>query len=245
MAGSSTERSDAAPGARPERAATSGARRVSRRWPLISGLAAVALACALGALIATRDHGLPLSIDVEWMRELVENREPLWQVLALSMDFLGGGVVATLVVPALVAVALLVARRPWAAVYYLVATVVTGGAVQLLKQFFGRARPENFLTNLDFGSFPSGHVANAATMAAVIAILLPRIWVVVAGTVYTALMMISRTYLGAHWLTDTLGALLLGIGVAIVTWAPLAAKLDGERALAKERRSRSAKGIAP
>jgi len=40
------------------------------------------------------------------------------------------------------------------------------------------------------------------------------------------------------------GALLLGIGVAIVVWAPLAAKLDGERALARDRRSRSTHGGA-
>ncbi|HZK59394.1 MAG TPA: phosphatase PAP2 family protein, partial [Cryobacterium sp.] len=51
---------------------------------------------------------------------------------------------------------------------------------------------------------------------------------------WVAVMMLSRTYLGAHWLSDTVGGLLLGIGVAIVVWAPLAAKLDGEHRLAPE-----------
>jgi len=59
----------------------------------------------------------------------------------------------------------------------------------------------------------------------------PGLWIWTARAAYTAVMMISRTYLGAHWLSDTIGGLLLGIGVAIMVWAPLAAKLDGEREL--------------
>jgi undecaprenyl-diphosphatase len=88
----------------------------------------------------------------------------------------------------------------------------------------------------DFGSFPSGHVANAATMAMCVFIIFPRLWVALAGSGYTIVMLLSRTYLGAHWLTDTVGGLLLGAGVAIVLWAPAAAKLGGERELAARRR---------
>src|SRR5665647_980965 len=218
----------------PEIAAAPPAKRVAGRWPLVSGLVALALAFGLGALIVVRDKGLPLTVDVEWMRELIEHRAPIWKSLSLVMDSLGGGVVAIFILPVGIAVALFLAKRPWAAGYYLVATVVAGGLVQLLKNLFGRARPENILSNLDFGSFPSGHVANAATMAVIMAILFPRLWVWIAGVVWVALMMVSRTYLGAHWLSDTVGGLLLGIGVAIVVWAPLAAKLDGERRLAPE-----------
>ncbi len=222
----------------PEVAAQPRAKRVSYRWPLISGVAALLLTVALGTLIALRDKGLPLSIDNSWMAELIENRAPVWDLLALVMDSLGGGLIATFVVPVLIIAALVLARRPWAAGYFLAASLVTGGLVQLLKTVFGRTRPENVLTNLDFGSFPSGHVANAATMAVVLALLYPRVWVWAAGSVYTVVMMLSRTYLGAHWLTDTVGALLLGVGVAVVLWAPLAARLDGEHALARGRRPR-------
>jgi len=219
----------------PDVAARPHARRVTRWWPLVSGLSAVALVVVLGALIVVRDKGMPLSIDAEWMTELNENRAPVWQFLALVMDSLGGGLVAIVVFPVVIGVALLLVKRPWAAGYYLVATVLTGAVVQLLKNLFGRARPENVMTNLDFGSFPSGHVANAATMAVVLGILVPRVWVWAAGALYTVVMMMSRTYLGAHWLTDTIGALLLGIGVAAIVWAPLAAKLNGEHGLARNR----------
>jgi len=217
--------------AAPERAAAPSARRIARRWPLISGALALALAAGVGFLAVVRSSGVP-EIDAEWMEEIIEHRATFWDVPALFMNSLGGGVIGVIVVPVLLATVLLILKRPWAAGYFLAATIVSAGIVQLLKQLFSRARPLEILVTSDFGSFPSGHVANAATMAMVLAILFPRVWVWAAAVAYTVVMLLSRTYLGAHWLTDTIGGLLIGLGVAIVVWAPLAAKLDGERHLA-------------
>jgi undecaprenyl-diphosphatase len=41
-------------------------------------------------------------------------------------------------------------------------------------------------------------------------------------------MMLSRTYLGAHWISDTIGGMLVGAGVAVIVWAPFVEKLYRE-----------------
>ncbi|MFT2817077.1 phosphatase PAP2 family protein [Leifsonia sp. A12D58] len=215
----------------PTDAASPNAKRISHRWPLISGIGALVLAGLLGALLIVRANGEPTVLDVEWMSEIIEHRSPWWTVPSLAMNYIGGGIIGIFVVPIVIIVALLLVKRPTAALYYLAATLLSSAVVQILKNVFGRARPEDILVTSDFGSFPSGHVANAATMAVTLGIIFPRVWVWVAGAIYTVVMMLSRTYLGAHWLTDTIGGLLVGIGVAIVVWVPLAARLDGERNL--------------
>ncbi|MEF2978799.1 phosphatase PAP2 family protein [Subtercola sp. YIM 133946] len=206
------------------------ARRVRRFWPLISGVIAVLLAAVTGLIIALRDRGAPTEIDTDWMDEIIEHRSPVWTLPSLFMNYLGGGVVGVFVVPVGIIVVLLLFRRRWAALFFLIASVLSAGLVQLLKATFGRARPSEILVTADFGSFPSGHTANAATIAVCLAIIFPRVWVWAAGAAYVVLMLLSRTYLGAHWLTDTLAGMLIGAGVAIIVWAPFAVKLWEERA---------------
>ena len=75
------------------------------------------------------------------------------------------------------------------------------------------------LVTSDFGSFPSGHTANAATVAIVLCVLLPRAIGIPLAIVWTSLMAASRTVLSVHWLTDTLGGALLGAGAALLVVA--------------------------
>jgi membrane-associated phospholipid phosphatase len=203
--------------------------RIARRWPVVSAAVAVLLVVLLGTVVVLRERGLPFSFDTEWMDEILEHRSPVWDVPSLVMNALGGGFVAVFVVPLITIAVLLIFRRPWAALYFLIAIIASAAAVQVLKTAIGRPRPEDILVVSDFGSFPSGHSANAATLAVVLGIVFARTWIWVAGSVYTLLMMASRTYLGAHWLSDTIGGLLLGAGVAVLLWAPFAAKLYRER----------------
>jgi undecaprenyl-diphosphatase len=204
------------------------AARISRRWPVVSGSAAVVVVGLLGLLIAFR-RTEPFAIDLEWMGEIVEHRSPVWLVPALFFNYAGGGIVGTLVVPVVIFLLLLAFRRPWGATYFAIASILSVATVQILKLTVGRARPTEILVQADAGSFPSGHTANAATMVVVLGIIFPRVWVWVAGAAWAILMAMSRTYLGAHWLSDTVGGLLLGTGIAIIVWAPLAYRLARER----------------
>ena len=159
-------------------------------------------------------------------------RNPVGASLALVMNFLGGGWFAVGVVPLAVVAMFCLARRYWAAVFSAIAAIASAGAVQLLKHLFGRARPADMLITSDFGSFPSGHVANAVTLSVVLGLVLRSGWVWAAGAAYTVLMMLSRTYLGAHWVSDTIGGLVLGAAVTVIVWTPLAARLARERRFA-------------
>ena len=205
------------------------AAKVSRRWPLISGAIAVLLVAGMGALIAYRAGNLPFDFDTEWMEEIVEHRSPLWEFPALVMNHVGGGIFGALILPLLIIATLCILRRFWAALFFAIASVLSAGLVQLLKNIFERPRPEEILVAADLGSFPSGHVANAATMAVVLGFIVRRLWVWIAGLAYTIVMLLSRNYLGAHWLSDTIGGLVLGAAVAVIVWAPLAHKLYRER----------------
>ncbi|WP_378147779.1 phosphatase PAP2 family protein [Cnuibacter sp. UC19_7] len=202
---------------------------VARRWPVVSASVAVLMVLLLGGLLLLRQGTAPFEIDTEWMDEIIEHRSPIWEGPSLVMNSLGGGWIAIILVPVLAITALLVFRRRWAALYLALALAVSAGVVQILKNVVGRTRPPDMLVTSDYGSFPSGHTANAATLTVVFGLVFWRLWVWLAGVAYTILMLLSRTYLGAHWLTDTIGGLLLGAGLAVLIWAPFALRLRRER----------------
>ena len=202
--------------------------RSPRRRAAIAAAVALLLAVALGVLVTVRALN-PEGIDAEWMEEIGAHRSPLWEVPARIFDCIGGGWFGVLLVPVGIAVALLIARRPWAASAFILGSAVSSGVVQLLKVGFGRARPEQILVPLDSPSFPSGHTANAATVVVLLALLLRRKWIAVAGAGYVVLMALSRTYLGAHWVTDTVGGILVGSAMGVLVWVIFARRLNEER----------------
>ncbi len=64
-------------------------------------------------------------------------------------------------------------------------------------------------------SMPSGHVQGSSTFFVAIAYYVKRRWMMVCAISITLLMMISRMYLGVHYIQDVLVGGLLGIAVAI------------------------------
>jgi membrane-associated phospholipid phosphatase len=67
-------------------------------------------------------------------------------------------------------------------------------------------------------AFPSGHVQSSSSFYFSLARYLKTRWVFVVAGVITVLMMISRMYLGVHYLQDVIVGALLGVSVAFTSY---------------------------
>ncbi|WP_327352614.1 phosphatase PAP2 family protein [Streptomyces sp. NBC_01304] len=190
------------------------------------------LALAVGALLVPLLLGLVIRGDVRrppfqglddtWLRWMGGPHDGVPQALASGLNWFGGpnGALVTLGLLVL----LLVLRRWRAALFLLVTVLATQVAVQGLKHLVDRPRPAHPLVQVDHGSFPSGHAATMAmTVVVLIALFGPaagasRRWWWGVGLVLTLGMMWSRTWLQAHWLSDTVVGALTGGGVACLVW---------------------------
>jgi membrane-associated phospholipid phosphatase len=102
--------------------------------------------------------------------------------------------------------------------FFFVSIAATGLAVDLVKTIFGRARPKLLFsegayyfgwlgTRSDFWSFPSGHTANAVSVALALSMIWPRCRAVAA--IFAALVAASRIIITAHYVSDVvMGAFL-------------------------------------
>jgi undecaprenyl-diphosphatase len=116
-------------------------------------------------------------------------------------------------------------RRAWRSAAYWVACAAFGELlVQVLKYTLGRQRPLDLYTGNEQFSFPSGHASVSAVILGFLAFLVSRgqssAWRTGAAllvALYVTLVSFSRLYLGAHWFSDVLGGVSLGLAwVAIV-----------------------------
>ncbi|SFR45326.1 undecaprenyl-diphosphatase [Microbacterium azadirachtae] len=205
---------------------------MTRRLALVLGLVGVAVTLVTAVVLAT-SPSLIVSLDDAWNLEMVEWRNPVLTGWALVMNVLGGGWVATILVPLLIAVLAWIGRGWRGVVFALVAFVFSAGLVQLVKRALGRDRPQDLLIASDFGSFPSGHTANAAALAVVLWFLFPMLWVAIGGALWTVAMGFSRTVLSVHWFSDTVGGALIGAGAAFLVAAALWRWIRPPRALAE------------
>ncbi|MGR4879572.1 phosphatase PAP2 family protein [Streptomyces sp. LARHCF249] len=191
-------------------------------------------AAALAALVVRADVADPpfQALDERWLTWMGGPHDGAYAAAASALDWFGGPFGA--VVPLALLALLLVRGRRVSAGFLLLAFL--GGnllVVQGLKHLVDRPRPAHPLVRVDHGSFPSGHAATAALLVVVVgALLVPaarrRLWWA-AGTVFTLAMMWSRTWLHAHWLSDTAAGAAAGAGAGLLVWWLLRPALERER----------------
>jgi membrane protein DedA with SNARE-associated domain/membrane-associated phospholipid phosphatase len=183
---------------------------------LMATLAVAAFVLVAYAVIVNGEPG-PTPGDVTAM-EIAEKLRTEWLVhVAKVVTALGSSAICLPL--AAVAAAALAARRRWAELAVLVAgmAIVVAGA-HALKDAVDRPRPGGGLVATSGSSFPSAHAAYATfyVWLAVTIVLRLRVGmargalVVIAGVALTALIGLSRVYLGVHYMSDVNAGWALG-----------------------------------
>lgn len=210
---------------------------VHPRSALVAGFGAMALCVGGGALILALGNG-PLPVDVAWYEFSNASRSPLLLQASYFLNDAGAQVIVGVIVPVVAAILFGSRGRVWAAVAVLLCGIISAPLVNAIKSVLERPRPGDQLVSVTLSAYPSGHVANLTAVIVVLALLLRWRWLRVAAVILVLAMALSRTNLNVHWLTDDIGGLLLGAGLALAVWGALAGRIRGET-----RRSR-ADGIA-
>ena len=191
----------------------------SRRGLLVSGclLVGAAVVTLLYVLPATRP-GIQAMDDAVWrFARSVEN--PPATAVAMVLSLLGSGAVNWPL--RILAMLLLAWRRHWLRLAAFALAVITSELlIGWMKAAVDRPRPPDSLIATTGAAFPSGHaIATAVTAVGLVLVLAPpgpKRWRwEVNAVIFTSVMALSRVYLRAHWLTDTVAGALLGAGLAL------------------------------
>ena len=111
-------------------------------------------------------------------------------------------------------------RRPIDAVALIAGVLLTWIAVHVAKDAYDRPRPPGSLVETDLSAYPSGHALQSVTLIACAIVLVrggsgwaSRIAAVTVAIALVAAVCVSRVFLRAHYLTDVLGGVALGMAV--------------------------------
>jgi undecaprenyl-diphosphatase len=166
-------------------------------------------------------------VDV-WVMDLLhheaDSRVPIgpeWLITA-ALDLTSLGSTAVLIVVVALVAGYLGLRRQFGSMWLVVIASGLGQVLSsLLKQAFGRTRPDEMLhlAEVQTASFPSGH----ATLSAVVYLTLgavlasthesgrDRIYIMATALLLTGIVGLSRIYIGVHYTTDVLGGWSIGL----------------------------------
>lgn len=208
------------------------------RWALAYGLGLLVAGAACAALMLA-DPLAPITqgFDTAWHEAVLSTRNDVLTFFAHALNVAGGA--ASMVIMLVLIVWWLATGRRWGALFLFTAAVATTVVAQGVKHLVLRPRPADPLVRVDVGSFPSGHVVTTIALCLVIVAVMVSTKLragLITTAVVTVLMIWDRTYLSAHWFSDTVGSVLLGGGTTLLLWwgfAPLLEK-DNLRRLAKK-----------
>ena len=191
----------------------------SRRGLLVSAcLLAGALLVTLLYLLPETRPGVQAVDDAVWRFAVRVENDPATAV-AVALSWLGSGLVNWPL--RVVALLLLAWRTHWLRLASFALAVLTSELlIGSMKAAIDRPRPPGSLIETSGASFPSGHaIATAVTAVGLVLVLAPpgkKRWRwEVNAVVFTSVMALSRVYLRAHWLSDTVAGALLGAGLAL------------------------------
>ncbi|NMN99035.1 phosphatase PAP2 family protein [Antrihabitans stalactiti] len=219
----------------------------------ILGWACVRIAALIAVFVVLAIHvarsGWLTGADTATLDWFLAHRSAVWTTLAVAVTTVGGPAGVALVATVIAAAVGWQRRAIGPALLVLSPVALAAAASTLIKLAVGRDRPPvsaHLMTETDF-SFPSGHVT--ATTALVGAVLLViwiepahstrtrstglRIAALCAGVVAVVAVMVTRLYLGVHWLTDVCAGALLGTTAVLATALVVTAvrlRSDRERA---------------
>mgnify|MGYP006422377131 FL=1 len=195
---------------------------------MLTGLAVfTALAAQLGTPSVQRfDETVVRSLRNA--EDLAQPIGPAWfKELARDFTALGGyGILSTITL--LVTTFLHLERRP-ARAHFVVVAIFAGYSLSMtLKALIARPRPDivPWLSHVHSSSFPSGHSMMSAVVYLSLGLMLSdltsrrlvKTFVVVAPLTISALVGLSRVYMGVHYPTDVVAGWWLGISWSLACW---------------------------
>lgn len=123
-----------------------------------------------------------------------------------------------------------------AASYLFATSFLAAAAIGFFKLIYHSARPDSIQFVATSSSFPSGHTLLCVVIlgfcAYLATVLTPRAWrkmIYFDYIVLVLLVALSRLYLGAHWFTDILGSVTLGLTILFVMTILYRRQLHGAR----------------
>ena len=205
--------------------------------PAILGWASVRIAALIAVFVVLASQvvqsGWLTGADTATLDWFLAHRSAVWTTLAVAVTTVGGPAGVALIATVLAAGIGWQHRAIGPAMVVLSPVALAATASTLIKLAVGRERPPmaaHLMTETDF-SFPSGHVTATSALAGAVLLV---VWMEPAASKHTrstatkvvatsaavavvVAVMVTRLYLGVHWLTDVVAGAVLGTTAVLAT----------------------------